>query len=53
MLLAGDGTLLMALLSGKQVALVLWHCALIHPLMIVEAHLLEKVMERHYLEGWE
>ena len=53
MLQDGECTLLMALLSGEQVALVLWHCALIHPLMIVEAHLLEKVMERHYLKGWE
>ena len=53
-MLGGDGTLLMALLNGEQVALVLWHCALIHPSMIVEAHLLEKVMERlHYSMGWE
>ena len=52
MLLGGDGTLLMALLSGKQVALFLWHCALIHPLVIIEAHLLERVMERHYLKDW-
>ena len=53
MLLGGDGTLLMALLSGEQEGLVLWHCALIHPLVIDEARLLEKVMERHYLKGWE